>query len=64
MPGYAPGWQIRCTSCGRTREAAAAGIVRVGAWSRGKRTLGWCRQCRWFRLLAVERVPEAGPASG
>jgi hypothetical protein len=56
--GYAPGWQVRCTSCGWTRPAAEAGIVRVGAASRGKWTLGWCRNCRKLRWIAIERQPE------
>lgn len=59
MRGYAPGWQVRCTKCGRTRDAAEVGIVRVWAASRGKWTLGWCRQCRWLRWIAIERKPPA-----
>ena len=47
-------WQLRCTSCGKTRDAADAGAVRVGAWSIVKRTLGWCRDCGGLRIVAVE----------
>lgn len=47
-------WRLRCTSCGKTRDAADAGVVRVGAWSFVKRTLGWCRDCRALRFVAVE----------
>lgn len=57
MKGYAPGWQLRCTKCGRTRDAADAGIVRIGAWSWKKYILGWCSRCRWLRWVAVERKP-------
>jgi hypothetical protein len=40
--GYAPGWQVRCGTCGATREAAAVGIVRIGRF-KGKvsGTFGW-----------------------
>ncbi|MFO0891237.1 MAG: hypothetical protein U0790_19100 [Isosphaeraceae bacterium] len=63
MKGYAPGWQVRCTRCGRTRDASEAGITRVGAWSWKKYTLGWCAHCRWLRFLAIERKPtHAGSA--
>jgi hypothetical protein len=62
MRGYAPGWQVRCTKCGRTREAAEVGIVRLGAWSWKKYTLGWCSDCRWLRFLAVERKPAPADA--
>ncbi len=56
--GFAPGWQLRCTRCGRTRDAGEAGLVRYKAASASKRTLGFCRGCRGFRWLAVERVPD------
>lgn len=52
----APGWQIRCPRCGKTTPFGKVG-VRLGAASRGKRTLIWCRPCRWFRFAYVERVP-------
>jgi hypothetical protein len=54
--GYAPGWQLRCTKCGHTGDAGRAGLVRIGAWSAGKRTLGVCSKCKGLRLLAVERI--------
>jgi hypothetical protein len=53
--GYAPGWQIRCTKCGRTRDAGKAGLVRLKATSVGKRTLGWCSGCGGLRIIAIER---------
>jgi hypothetical protein len=63
--GYAPGWQIRCPACGRTADAGRAGIVRAGAASIGKLTLGYCSQCRRLRWLAVERTTTSPtPGSG
>ena len=59
MRGYAPGWQVRCPKCGRTKPFAEIG-TRMGAWSKGKRILGWCRQCRRFRWVMVEWVPKHG----
>lgn len=57
MKGYAPGWQVRCTKCDRTRDAADVGITRIGAAGK-KYTLGWCSNCRWLRFIAIERKPE------
>ena len=48
------GWQIRCPMCGRTRDAAEAGLLRWGAYSIGKRILGWCNHCRRPRFIVVE----------
>ena len=55
----APGWQVRCPKCGRTKPMGEIGAIRLGAASRGKRILAWCIQCRRFRFAVVERVPEA-----
>jgi hypothetical protein len=63
MNGYAPGWQIRCTKCGATRDASEAGVIRIGARSVGKRTLGWCKSCRWFRFIALEEKAVSGAGS-
>lgn len=52
-------WQVRCTTCGRVRPAEEIGIVRIGARSRWKRTVGRCSACDALRLLAVERAAEA-----
>lgn len=54
--GYAPGWQVRCATCSRTRKAADAGVVRIGK-SAGKVSgmVGWCPDCRGVRFLVVER---------
>ncbi len=57
--GVAPGWRARCTKCGKTRDAGAAGMTRIGAASAGKIVLGWCRGCRFLRLVAIERKPES-----
>lgn len=56
MIDLAPGWQIRCTKCGRTKPFGRVGI-RLGAASKGKWTLAWCTQCRWLRFAAIERMP-------
>ena len=32
MTGYAPDWQVRCTKCGRIRDASEVGIIRIGAF--------------------------------
>ncbi|MCA9265308.1 MAG: hypothetical protein KDA60_15715, partial [Planctomycetales bacterium] len=53
--GYAPGWRISCTSCGRSVPAARAGIVRVGAASVHKYVLGWCADCHWLRWMRLEK---------
>lgn len=61
MKGYAPGWQIRCASCGRTKDAGEAGITRLGAASTGKRVLGWCKQCCSLRFLILEEAERGIP---
>lgn len=53
----APGWQIRCPKCGKTRALGETGAIRIGAYSVGKRTLGWCTQCRWLRWAVIEKTP-------
>jgi hypothetical protein len=58
-------WQFRCPKCNfsKTFSEAGGGAIRVGS-SRGKRTLGWCPDCKWFRFLIVEFVKvEERPAS-
>ena len=61
--GYAPGWQLRCLTCGHTGDAASSGIVRMGAASMGKRILGRCSNCGRLRWLALERKPPAETAA-
>jgi hypothetical protein len=53
--GYAPGWRICCTKCGRSAPLSALGGVRIGARSVHKYTVGWCRQCGWLRWLRIIR---------
>jgi hypothetical protein len=57
MRDLAPGWLIRCPKCGLTKPLGETGAVRLGAASRGKRTVGFCRQCRRLRWAIIERVP-------
>lgn len=56
-------WQLRCPKCGRTKLFNEVGY-RAGAASRGKRMLGWCSVCKWFRCAIVEkvRIKKATPA--
>ncbi|MAE62132.1 MAG: hypothetical protein CMJ49_12345 [Planctomycetaceae bacterium] len=54
-----PGWEARCTKCGKTRDAGAAGITRIRAASAGKVVLGWCWGCRFWRMIAIERKSES-----
>ena len=58
--GIAPGWQLRCTRCGRIGDASEAGLVRLGAASIRKYTLGYCSGCgERLRIIAIERKPQA-----
>ena len=59
----APGWQLRCPKCGRTRAFGEVG-VRLGAASVGKRIPGWCTACNELTAAIVERVaaPDGEPA--
>ena len=61
--GLAPGWQLRCTRCGRIGDASEAGLVRLGAASVRKYTLGYCSGCgERLRIIAIERKPAAAAA--
>jgi hypothetical protein len=61
MKGYAPGWQLRCTKCGLTFDAADMGIVRLAGRSWHQYKIRWCGQCRWLRFFAEERKPTDVP---
>lgn len=57
--GHAPGWQLRCTTCDATRDAAETGMIRIGATSKNKFLFGHCRHCGGFRWISLERsAPE------
>lgn len=62
LADLAPGWQIRCTKCNRSKPLGEVGSIRMGASSRGKWTLGWCSQCRSLRWAAIERAPATSEA--
>ena len=51
-------WQVRCPSCGRTRDLQELGGYRLAPSlaGAGKRTLGWCRSCRALKLVVIEPV--------
>lgn len=53
IPGYAPGWRICCTRCGKSAPAAKVGITRVAARSHHKYIGGWCKDCRWPRWMRL-----------
>jgi len=55
LRGYAPGWQVRCLTCGFKIAAGEAGVVRIAAAGKSYK-LGWCRRCRRLRCIVVERV--------
>lgn len=52
-------WVLKCLTCGKTGSLRAAGGIRIGAASRGKRTLVWCSQCLTFRCAAVVKGHDA-----
>ena len=58
--GYAPGWQLRCRKCGLVRDAAGAGIVRIGGWGR-KYILRSCPQCHVMSFQVLEKSDLTGP---
>ena len=51
--GYAPGWRICCTKCGRSAPLAAIGAIRIGAKSWHKYTLGFCYGCNRLRFMRI-----------
>ena len=52
MPGFAPGWRLCCTTCGRSKPAERAGVVRIAPLAH-KYVLGYCSNCRWIRWISV-----------
>jgi len=58
MKDLAPGWRVRCLTCGLAIDAGRTGIIRFGG--RGKSyKLRWCSRCRRLRCFVVERKPPA-----
>jgi uncharacterized C2H2 Zn-finger protein len=56
-------WWITCPRCGRAVRAADVGVVRIGARSKGKRTLGRCSRCHRYVMARVERLAEPPPGA-
>lgn len=52
-PGYAPGWRICCTKCGRSAPLAAVGGTRIGASRVHKYILGFCHDCKRLRSMRI-----------
>jgi len=48
-------WSCRCLTCGYIAPLHKWGGVRIGAASRGKRSVLWCPFCRWLRWMSIER---------
>ena len=57
LRSLAPGWILRCFSCGRSRPFGEAGGIRLGAWGT-KVTLVWCSECRGLRIGVIERTED------
>ena len=49
-------WEISCPKCRRSKLLSEIGGVRKGAHSKGKRILGWCKECRWFSCMKLKKV--------
>lgn len=54
---YAPGWQVRCRACGKTKLASELGIIRLGAFG-SKPILVECSTCNEMRWAMLERIPQ------
>jgi hypothetical protein len=51
--GFAPGWRICCTTCGRSSPLASVGAIRIGAKSWHKYQLAFCRGCNRVRFARI-----------
>jgi hypothetical protein len=51
-------WQLRCSRCRATSPSQPGGLLRSGAASWLKVTIGWCAHCGGLRLFFIER-PDA-----
>ena len=51
--GFAPGWRICCTKCGRSSPLASVGAIRIGAKSWHKYHLAFCRGCKRVRFARI-----------
>ena len=46
-------WVFVCPKCFRWKLVRDAGGVRIGAQSKGKRTIGHCKSCKKLRFVRV-----------
>lgn len=51
----AAGWKIECRKCGAVSGAGDAGMIRIGAASKGKRSLVCCPSCGRSSMMRVFR---------
>jgi len=58
-PGFAPGWRICCTRCGRSAPLSRVGGVRTRAKSWHKYTIGFCSDCRRLRFFRIIKDMDA-----
>ncbi len=49
------GWKIECPKCNTVSAAADAGMIRIGAASKGKRSLLRCPSCQRTAMMRVFR---------
>ena len=50
--------QLRCGRCGRTRSAASAGILRLGAYPPQKEIRAFCTGCGETVRVFLEPIPD------
>ena len=50
-----PGWHIRCTMCGNSREAREAGLSLIGTLKLFSYTFDWCPGCGEIQIHKMER---------
>jgi hypothetical protein len=59
--GFAPGWQVRCATCGHTIPGNKAGVFRLGFRGKGRRyesKIWHCDICMGLRSFYIEQIPD------